>query len=202
MCEPDQDEILEYSQRLVRVFYRSGAKRASNWAAFRYDGPSLHARFDHHVLGQQRATMYVARHGDPPVNLDAFQCALAEVFQDSRLIDRTTNDPWAVWWTPTRPFSILDLGSTWTLRAGANQALCTGDRARAREWARAIYDAFPNLDGLTWPSAVLGPGRNVVLTDRATGAVPLRPDVLQPLSAPGLLPPIQRAAGRIGYSLI
>lgn len=195
---PRSVEVGSHTARLVRTFFRGGP-HPSDWSELRRAGPLATARFDHHEPGTGRAVMYLARRGEPPAKLDGLACALAEVFQGSRLIDRTTREPWVAWWTPTRPLRLLDLGSTWTTRAGGNQALCSGDRRVSRAWARAIYEAFPDMDGLTWPSSVVGPGRNVVLTERATGSVPERPDLLCPLSAPGLAPAIQRAAHLLGY---
>jgi len=171
---------------------------------FRTEGPLATGRFDHHRPGGEAGVMYAARRGSPRAGLDAFACAMAETFQLSRVIDVTTRQPWVVWWTPTTPLQLLDLGSTWTTRAGGNQALCSGDRGTSRSWARAIHAASrtwpgPVLDGLTWPSSVVGPGRSLVLTEAAADAIPPRPDVLRPLADPGLGPAVQRAAARIGY---
>ena len=190
--------------RLLRIFFRSGL-HPSDWMEFRTDGPLPTARFDHHRPGVPAGVMYVARRGDPPGPLDALSCAVAETFQATHLIDTSTRDPWAVWWTPSRAIRLLDLGSTWPTRAGGNQALCSGDRTVSRSWARAIHAAATQwsapIDGLAWPSSVLGPGRNAVLTETAADAVPYRPDVLRPLNDPGLGAALQRAAWSLGYLL-
>lgn len=189
--------------RLVRVFFREGP-HPSDWMDLRTEGPLASGRFDHHQPGVPAKVMYLARRGDPPTRMDGLACALAETFQMSRVIDVTTRQPWVVWWMPTRPLRLLDLGSTWTSRAGGNQALCSGDRGTSRSWAREIHAAGPKwpgptLDGLTWPSSVVGPGRSVVITERAADAVPYRPDLLRPLADPGLGPAVQRAAEMAGY---
>ena len=195
---PRRGEVVSHTARLVRIFFRGGP-HPTGWSEFRHAGPLATARFDHHAPGTSRAVMYLARRGEPLAKLDGLACALAEVFQASRLIDTITREPSVAWWTPTRPVRLLDLGSAWTTRAGGNQALNSGDRRVARAWARAIYGAFPDLDGLTWTSSVVGPGRNVALTERAADSIPQRPDLLCPLSDPGLAPAIQRAAHPIGY---
>lgn len=190
--------------RLLRIFFRGGA-HPSDWMQFRTAGPLPTARFDHHQPGDSASVMYVARRGDPPAALDALSCALAETFQVTRLIDTATRDPWVVWWTPSRAVRLLDLSSTWLTRAGGNQALCSGDRRMSQTWARSIQAAAKQwrapVDGLSWPSSVLGSGRNAVLTEAAADAVPYRPDVLRPLADPGLGPAIERAAWSIGYLL-
>ncbi len=149
--------------------------------------------------------MYVARRGNTPAPLDALACAVAETFQATRLVDTMTRDPWIVWWKPSRPIHLLDLGSAWLTRAGGNQALCSGDRRRSQTWGRSIHAAAKqwsnSIDGLSWPSSVLGPGRNAVLTEAAADAIPYRPDVLRPLHDPGLALALQRAAWSIGYLL-
>ncbi len=68
--------------------------------------------------------------------MDDFSCALAETFQLQRAIDVTTRQPCVVWWTSTRPLYLLDLASSWTSRAGGDQALCSGDRSAAQLWTR------------------------------------------------------------------
>lgn len=141
--------------------------------------------------------MYVAQRGP---GADALTTALAECFQASRVIDPIVGDPWLVAWTPVTPLMLLDLASAWTTRAGGNQALCAGDRRVARRWARAIYKQLAHVDGLCCPSSILGNGRSVALFDRASNAIPLRPDLHRPLADPALQPAIARAAARIGYN--
>ena len=204
--EPRSDELFVLRSRVLRVFFRDGPY-PTDWMEFRTAGPLPTGRFDHHVVRRNRSgsppgVMYATRRGDPPAPLDALSCALAETFQATRVIDTSSRDPWVVWWTPARPVHLLDLGSTWLARAGGNQALCSGERSISRSWARSIHAAssWPApVDGLTWPSSVLGPGRNVVLFESAADAVPYRPDVLRMLADPGLGPAIERVARSIGY---
>jgi len=199
---PNAEEMLLLGSRMVRIFFRGGPT-PTDWMDFRSDGPLSTGRFDHHRAGVPAGVMYLALRGSPPSELDALSCALAETFQLTRLIDASTKDPWVAWWTPRREVRLLDLGSTWLARAGGNQALCSGDRNVSRSWARAIQAApwSTDIDGLAWPSSVLGPGRSAVLAESAGNAVPRRPDVLRPLGDPGLGPTRERAARAIGYSM-
>jgi hypothetical protein len=74
------------------VYFRGGS-HAGRWNLMRAFGPTT-ARFDHHledVAGepreQTRAIQYLALDGITP---------LAEVFQDTRVIDRAARSPWLV----------------------------------------------------------------------------------------------------------
>jgi len=198
--EPDAGEVLVLHSRMLRIFFRGGP-HPTDWMEFRNEGPLSTGRFDHHRPGVPAGVMYLALRGSPPSPLDALSCALAESFQLTRLIDASTRDPWVVWWTPLRAVRLLDLSSTWLARAGGNQSLCSGDRNVSRSWARAIQAApwHTTIDGLAWPSSVLGPRRSAVVTESAADAVPYRPDVLRPLNDPGLGPTLERAARSIGY---
>ena len=98
---------------------------------------------------------------------------------------------------------LLDLGSAWLLRAGGTQAVCSGDRARAREWARSIHAGLGGeVDGLTWPSSILGGGRCVVLWESAEDSMPTNPDLNLALADPGLGGPSERSpAARLWIDL-
>lgn len=186
---------------MIRI-YRRGGSHPAGWSDFRMFGPTAIGRFDPHLpppRAQDRGVMYVAQRGP---GADALTTALAGCFQASRVIDPIIDEPWLVAWTPERPLVVLDLASAWTTRAGGNQALCAGDRRVARRWARAIYEQLTDLDGLCWPSSVLGIGRSLAMFDRGSSAIPLRPDLHRPLADPALQPAIARAATRIGYSAL
>lgn len=163
-------------------------------------GPRPTARFDPHAPPphvQRVGVMYLSYRAAVP----GLTTAIAESFQSTRVVDRQAEDPWVVWWTPIRPLQLLDLASTWTTRAGGNQAMCSGDRRRAREWARAIH-AQLDVDGITWTSSVLGAGRSVALWNRATDALPPLSDVNRPLADPALFPDVSQIADQLGYGLI
>ena len=95
------------------------------WQEFRDYGPTS-ARFDHHLEParvQDRAILYASTQA-PTCNV--------EVFQETRLIDRTRNEPWLVDFEVEREVSLLDLTSSWVTRAGASGAIDSGPRPRAR----------------------------------------------------------------------
>lgn len=198
--EPTGDEILITSGRLTRIYHRDGP-HPTTWSRFRHHGPLATGRFDPHepaaVAPQSRGVMYLARKGEGTSGLTT---AVVEFYQGARVIDPSTRAPWTAMWTPVRPLALLDLGSTWTLRAGGNQALAAGDRNRAQEWARRIYTDL-TLDGITWTSSLLGRGRCLALFDRAADALPSAPDLHRPLGDPALRSALARTAATVGYQL-
>jgi hypothetical protein len=59
-------------------------------------------------------------------------------------------------WQPQRSLRLLDLSGMWLLRNPASAALLAAPRSICRRWARAIYTAWPELDGLSVPSTLTG----------------------------------------------
>jgi hypothetical protein len=179
---------------IARIYPRGG-RFPTTWRAFRHHGPLANARFDHHDpdrAGEQRGVLYGAQ--------DLGTC-VAEVFQETRVVDRTADDRCLAAFQLTRPVRLLNLTGDWPTRAGASQAISSGPRGRARAWARAIYDAYPSVDGLRYRSSMRRGQPAVVLFERAEDAVP---DVVAldiPLSHPGLLPDLARIANELGYLL-
>ncbi len=100
-----------------------------------------------------------------------------------------------------REVTLLDLGGGWPTRAGASQAINSGPRSRAREWSRAIFDQFPAVEGLRYPSPMLGGAVAVALYERAENAIADRPLLHVPLTHPGLQAPVQRVAFQLGYGV-
>lgn len=176
---------------VARIYPRSGP-HPTTWRQFRFDGPLPGARFDHHVAGERRGVLYGAR--------DLATC-VAEVFQGSRLVDRVAADRCLAGFRLTRSVRLLDLTGDWPTRAGASQALASGPRPRAQAWARTIYQAYPKIEGIWYPSSMHGGNPALVLFERADTALPSTPDLDVPLSHPGLLPDLVRAAGSLGYLL-
>jgi hypothetical protein len=162
------------------------------WNEFRAVGPLPTARFDHHVPGELRGVMYGARN---------ITTCVAEVFQGTRVVDRLSDDRCFTAFALTRAVRLLDLTGDWPTRAGASQAISSGPRPRAQAWARVIYDAYPKVDGLWYPSSMHGGHPAVLMFERAASAVPPDPELDVPLSHPGLLPDLIRAAGAVGYLL-
>lgn len=185
---------------LVWRLYRRGGRHPALWQTFRHFGP-LNGRFDHHLAGtdggpkeQTRGVYYAA--------LDIATC-LAEVFQESRAIARNADDqPWLVGFELAVSVPLLDLSGTWPTRAGASMALTSGPRPRARRWSRAIYDAYPELQGLWSPSSMYANRPTVCLYERAREALPIHPRAHRPLNDPALLVALDRVADEIGYDLV
>jgi hypothetical protein len=179
---------------LWRLYFRGGPF-PTFWNIFRAFGPT-DARFDHHLPPprlQMRRILYGA--------LDGPTC-LAEVFQGTRIIDRAEYDPWLVGFELTQPLTLLDLTGVWPTRAGASMGLSTGPRPRARRWAQAIYEAYPEVQGLFYPSSMHGNRAAVALWERGAGAMPPMPVFHRPLLDPALLPILSRVARDLGYGLV
>jgi len=87
----------------------------------------------------------------------------------------------------SRDVGLLDLTGPWPTRAGASQALSSGPRSRAREWSRRIYEDYPMIEGLYYPSSMHGARyAAVALYERAESSLPPRPSfhrALAPFSA-------------------
>jgi hypothetical protein len=177
-----------------RIYFQGGPY-ATAWNAFRAFGPTI-ARFDHHLppaREQSRRVLYLAE--------DALTC-LAEVFQDTRVIDRARNSPWLVGLELARAVTLLDLTSSWPTRAGASMAISSGPRPRARRWSQAIHAAYPDVEGLYYASSMNANRPAAVLYERAAGALPERPAFHRALADPTLTPALARAARRFNYVVV
>jgi len=135
---------------LWRVYFRGGP-HAGRWDLFRDFGPTS-ARFDHQLPDpegqpaiQDRAIHYAARDGLTP---------LAEVFQDTRVIDRQAHQPWLAAYALAAELTLLDLTGVYPTRAGASMLISSGSRPRARAWSRAFYAAYPEIQGLYYGSSI------------------------------------------------
>lgn len=180
---------------LWRVYFRGGS-HPTRWYQFRAFGPLVSARFDHHdppARVQERPVLYCAR--------DAVTC-LAEVFQETRVIDGRVHVPWLVAFELRTPVSLLDLTGQWPTRAGASQALASGRRDRARRWAAVVHEAYPQLQGMTYRSSMHGGGVCAVLHERAVGAVAPPPLLHRSLDDPAIATAVANAARDLGYDLL
>ena len=92
---------------------------------------------------QRRAVTYLAENG---------QTCLAEVYQDTRTIDRRRDNPWLVRFETVREVSLLNLTDLWPTRVGASMMINSGSRAKAGKWSRAIYSAYTDVEGLLYCS--------------------------------------------------
>jgi RES domain len=190
-------KVLPADTRVVRVHALDGA-HPIQWNEFRSFGPTG-SRFDHQPppprSHPQRRVMYLAH------NRNALTCALAEYFQDGGggilPLDLTRNRPAITVFDLEHDVRLLDLTSGWVTRAGGNQAINSGRRSTSRAWARAIYKSHPSIDGLLYPSSVWGPGRCVVLWERANHSLPKNAVASRPLDDPYLRRPIAKAADEL-----
>jgi hypothetical protein len=190
---PDVQE-LPRGTLLWRLYFRAGLHPGA-WNRFRHFGPVLNARFDpHHEPAriQARGILYAA--------LRVPTC-LAEVFQETRTIERSRNRPWLVGFELARAVSLLDLTAGWPTRAGASMAISTGRRDRSRAWSARIYEDYPAVDGLLYPSSMDGNQEAVALYERAEDAMPARPVFHRALADPALDGAVARAALLFDYGV-
>ncbi len=178
---------------LVRISF-AGGPYPTAWNGFRHYGP-LRGRFDPHLPPaqlHQRGVMYAA---------DSLLTCLAEVFQATRRIDVVTAQPMLATFALTRDVPLLDLVGLWPTRAGASTAIHSGPRPRAQAWARAVYDAFPLIEGVRYCSSMNANQPSIALFERALGALPPLPTSNDALSTPLLRALLLRFATRLGYRL-
>jgi len=195
---------------ISRVYMRGGA-HPTGWDDWRYFGPLKSSRFDHHLLDDQgnphlqdRGIAYGALAPGRSGSDIALACCLAEVYQNKREIDPIEHDPWWVVFHLTADLTLLDLRGAWPTRAGASQALNAGDKASARAWAQAFYDIYPEIQGVIYPSSMLGGAKAIALNERAwaENAIPRHPHINTALSDPKVSRVVRKAAREIGYALV
>lgn len=185
---------------LARVYF-SRSPHALSWNAFRYVGP-LNSRWDHHVPNAQE-TPYAQERGIYYAAADAKTC-LAEVFQDTRRIDRAYQSPWLVVFKTRRVLEVLDLTGDFATRMGASMAIHSGNRLRARGWARNLYQAFPATQGILYAASMHGGAPAFALNERALeggSLFPKHPEFHRALADDALLDPLKHAARALGYAL-
>lgn len=194
--------LLPRRTRLTRLHFLGGA-HPSDWHAFRTWGPTT-SRFDHHPepVGDHPAygILYAG------IGNAAFTTVLAECFASGSdsvgPIDRGRNRPMLTIFSLEDELRLLRLEGGWVTRAGGNQAICSGERDRARMWAREIHSCFADIDGVTYTSSVWGPGTCVALWERAARALPATPDAIRPLGDPSLATALAAAAIGLGVALV
>ena len=191
---PPDLKVLPPGTILWRIYYRGGSHPTA-WNRFRHWGPVPTGRFDHHESPAQRQTRGVLYGG-----LRVYTC-FAEVFQDSRTIERSRNRPWLVGFELTRNVSLLDLTRAWPTKAGASMAINSGRRDRARAWSLRVYEDYPAIEGLFYASSMDGNRPAVALYERAQAALPVRPLFHRALADPGLNGAVARAALLFNYGV-
>jgi hypothetical protein len=195
---PPEIKRLATGTRVWRVYFRGGP-HPGRWNSLRAFGPTT-ARFDHQLPDapgqpweQDRAMQYLALDGITP---------LAEVFQDSRVIDRAARSPWLVAYDLAQDLELLDLTGTYPTRVGASMLINCGSRPRARLWSRAFYAAYPEIQGLYYASCTRGGRPSLVLYERGAAAIPSHPAFHRALSDKALRMTLRNAAARLKYLLL
>lgn len=187
--------LIPAGTELWRIYARGGTYPRA-WNVFRAYGPVMDMRFDHHEeppQEQPRRILYGA---------SRIPICVAGFFQRGRTIDRDRGEPWLVGFTATRDVMFLNLCGTWPTRAGASMALNTGRHDLARQWSRAIYDAYPHVEGLWYASSMYANQPAFALYERAEEALAQTPFFHMALSAPGLYAPLHGIAREIGYRFL
>lgn len=170
--------------------HRTVGEHVLPWSTLRHWGPANAMRFDPHEPPPREqpgvGVTYTA--------IDV-ETAVAETFQERRVIDTSGGRPKATSWRPTRPLRLLNLTDDWALRNGASHALVSGPRATCRAWARAIAAAWPDLDGL-WTQSTLTGRPNVTLWTPAADTFPTSPEFSEYLDAAPMWAVLQEVAER------
>lgn len=191
--------VLHAGSTLARVYY-SRSRYPQSWDQFRYFGP-LNSRWDHHVpdadgypQAQARGIYYAAT--------DAKTC-LAEVFQVTRRIDRVFQAPWLVVFKTLCELKLLDLTGDFATRMGASMAIHSGTRGRARGWARNLYEAYPETQGILYAASMHGGQPAIALNERALEGpfFPTNPLFHRALADDVMVDPLKHAANELGYAL-
>jgi hypothetical protein len=179
---------------LFRVYARGG-DYPTHWDEFRFYGPTG-SRFDHHLEPphvQSRGIFYAAR---------AIETPFAEFFQTRRTIDVHQDEPWLVGFRLAQSLKLLNIRGRWPTRAGASTALNSGSRKVARGYARAIYAAYPEAQGIWYGSSMNANSPCIALFERAAGSFAPRPAFHHALADPLLLPLLDRCAAAFNYALV
>lgn len=191
---PASTWILRAGTPIWRIYFAAGLHPVA-WNDLRFFGPSA-ARFDHQDAPprvQAKGILYAA--SEP-------RTCIAEVFQATRVVDRSANEPWLVAFEVARDVTLLDLTGTWPTRAGASMAISTGPRPKARAWSRAIHAAYPSVEGLRYGSSMHANQPSFALYERARSALPASPTFHRALADPALLRRVSAAATTLGYRLV
>lgn len=174
---------LQRDNLLVR-FYRPAH---GAWSQQRFYGPLSDVRFDHHLpplgISQQRSIWYAA---------SSLVGAVAEAFGRLGLVDR--GEGRRICTARVRSsLVLLDLVGVGPRVFGLDQQIGTSrDYVRCQEWARAFYEAYPEIQGLRWRGREAG-SICYALNDRAgVDALALQADY--DVAHPAVWPRLVRAA--------
>ncbi|MDR5725879.1 MAG: RES family NAD+ phosphorylase [Terriglobia bacterium] len=191
--------LLPSGSILTRVYY-ARSRYPQSWDQFRYVGP-LNSRWDHHLpddegnpQAQVRGIYYAAANA---------KTCLAEVFQVTRRIDRVFQSPWLVVFESLADLKLLDLTGDLATRMGASMAIHSGSRGRARGWARDLYEAYPEIQGILYAASMHGGKPAIALNERALKAplFPAHPLFHRALADDAMIDTLKHAARELGYAL-
>lgn len=180
--------------------YKRGGRHPVMWSTFRTFGPLQTARFDHH-LPDEDGEPWLQDRGIYYAAVEISTC-LAELFQDTRTIDRESEAVTLLGFELRLAVDLLNLTGTWPTQAGASMVLSSGPRSRSRLWSRAIYEAYPDIQCLYYPSSMHANRPAIAFYERAASGFAVTPVVHRPLSDPALLADLDRSARRLGYRLV
>lgn len=194
--------VLAAGTAVVRVHALGGAHPVAA-TQMRAWGPTR-SRFDHHTWPRRehptRRVAYVTR------GARAFTAALAEYFQDDGggvgPIDLVARMPSVSILRLAVDVRLLDLDGGWVTRAGGNQAIRTGSRVTARDWARAIHATHRDVAGLAYGSSVWGPGDCAVIWERGSSSLTGALVATRLLSDPAMRPLIDSAADELRAAVL
>ncbi len=192
-----QTIVLAADTMLARIYFAAGPY-PTRWNRFRHFGPTG-ARWDHHLpdlRGEAREQARSVYYCAPDIDT-----CVAEVFQATRRIDRVRDSPWLVVFGLREAVRLLDVRGAFATRIGASTAIHSGPRVRARVWARELYEAYPEIQGVYYGSSMNGHAPAVVLNDRAEDVMPDGPEVHRALNDDLLVEVLQKSAWRLGYGL-
>lgn len=145
----EDEHLTQYEGPLWRLF-RTEGPHALPWNELRHYGPVPNMRFDPHPEPK-------AIHPNVGVSYTASLpfTAIGEVFQQFRVIDRTSGRPTLTSWFPARPLKLLNLTTNWPVKNGAAAAMMMGSKRNTQAWARAIHEEHgQELDGLFHQSSI------------------------------------------------
>lgn len=82
--------------------------------------------------------------------------------------------------------------------------LNSGPRPRAQTWSRTIYEAYPDIQGLLYPSSMHASREAVALYDRSEIAMPDAAGIQfhRSLDDRALLPLLDQASAELGYRVV
>lgn len=186
-----------WAEDIPEIIWRVRRTRGGHpmqWNAFRSFGPLATARFDPHDPPARVQRESVAYFGA------TWPVCLAEVFQDTRVIDTRLGTPFITGVRPTRKLQLIDLRGGWPLSIGASHHINTGRKDHSRGWGRAMRRAWPNADGLA--STGIDAGTVVTLFAPAQGSLGSAPVFDRPLADEAIEVELATAAEAIGFDLV